>query len=113
MAGDFIGAEQDLAPAQLENPDQALEQGALARAVGPYHRDDLALTQRDADVADDRHAAITRRDSLGPEDRRGSIGGRRLLSQRGKRELSLSAVSRWPSSRCRSPFLAPSPPPSR
>ena len=46
-----------------DDADHALEQGALAGAIGPDHRDHLARIGADGDVVDHRVAAVAGRDA--------------------------------------------------
>src|SRR4029077_4813197 len=62
VIGDVVLAQKHPAADHTQDADQALEERALTRAVWADHGDDLSRPDRYGDLADDRHAAITRRD---------------------------------------------------
>ena len=69
-AGDRRAAEQDLAAGRPQLAGQALEEGALARAVRPDHAAQLDLLQGEVDMVDGDDAAEAHRQSPGLEERR-------------------------------------------
>src|SRR5262249_55483622 len=69
IAGDRRVAEQNFALARPELPGEALEEGALARAVGADYAAQLALLQREVDVVDSDHAAEAHGESARLQER--------------------------------------------
>jgi hypothetical protein len=59
LAGDHLVVQADLALHRLEQPQNGLEQGGLAGAVGADQRNDLAAFDLERDILDGQKPLVT------------------------------------------------------
>src|SRR5205823_14031801 len=106
--GHVLAADEDPATVDSQNPDERLQEGALARAVRADDGDNLTGANRDRNVTNDGNAAVARCDPFGTKRGcRASIRGG-TVNQQGMPPRSPVVCAASPSRPGRSPCPGPS-----